>query len=204
AGRRLTVLRAVDKLDRLKPEGVRLLLGPGRWDGVEEGKGDFTKGAGLDDNAINKIFNIIGGAADAWVFLKDGQSAPTNDELYRSGEELFGHRPEYQHAWDKQFFPDQDQLLKIISENVQNSKVGMEGAIELHNLLRLFRSAGYGSKRIQISSSVVRGLEYYTGPVFEAEIFANDDNERPIRLGSVGGGGRYDGLVSRFRGEPVP
>jgi histidyl-tRNA synthetase len=204
AGRRLTIMRAIDKLDRLKPEGVRLLLGPGRWDGGEEGKGDFTKGAGLNDNAINRIFNIIGGAAAAWTFLKEGQFPPTDDEVYQSGKQLFGHRPDYQHAWDRQFFPDQDQLLAIIGENVQNSKIGMEGAIELHNLLRLFRSAGYGSRRIQISSSVVRGLEYYTGAVFEAEIFAHDDNERPLRLGSVGGGGRYDGLVSRFRGEPVP
>jgi histidyl-tRNA synthetase len=204
AGRRLTVLRAVDKLDRLKPEGVRLLLGRGRWDGGEEGKGDFTRGAGLNDNAINKVFNIIGGAADAWISLKGGQSPPTDDEQYLSGKQLFGHKPDSQHAWDEQFFPDQDKLIAIISENVQNSKTGLEGAIELHNLLRLFRSAGYGSNRIQISSSVVRGLEYYTGPVFEAEIFAQDDSERPINLGSVGGGGRYDGLVSRFRGEPVP
>jgi histidyl-tRNA synthetase len=204
AGRRLTVLRAIDKLDRLKPEGVRLLLGPGRWDGGEEGKGDFTKGAGLNDHAINKIFNVLGGAADAWTFLKDGKSPPTNDETYLSGRELFGHKPEYQNAWDKQFFPDQDQLLSIISDNVQGSQVGTEGVIELHKLLQLFRSEGYGSKRIQISSSVVRGLEYYTGPVFEAEAFAKDDSERPISLGSIGGGGRYDGLVSRFRGEPVP
>ena len=204
AGRRLTVMRAIDKLDRLKPEGVRLLLGPGRWDGGEEGKGDFTKGAGLSDIAINRIFNIIGGAAEAWASLKDGRSPPTDDEAYTSGKQLFGHRPEHQHSWDGQFFPDQDQLIATISENVQSSKIGIEGAMELHNLLRLFRSAGYGSRRIQISSSVVRGLEYYTGAVFEAEIFAHDDNERPIRLGSVGGGGRYDGLVSRFRGEPVP
>src|SRR5690606_24914442 len=54
--------------------------------------------------------------------------------------------------------------------------------------------------------SVVRGLEYYTGPVFEAELtfpVVNEDGET-VRFGSVGGGGRYDGLVSRFRGEPVP
>jgi histidyl-tRNA synthetase len=203
ANGRLTVLRAIDKLDRLRPEGVRLLLGPGRWDGGQEGKGDFTKGAGLSDSAINKIFNIIGGAAEAWT-LKDGHPPPTNDELYLSGKQLFGHKPEHQHAWDREFYPNQDQLLAIISQNIQDSKIGMEGAIELHNLLRLFRSAGYGSRRIQIASSVVRGLEYYTGPVFEVEIFAHDDNERPIGLGSVGGGGRYDGLVSRFRGEPVP
>ncbi len=57
-----------------------------------------------------------------------------------------------------------------------------------------------------ISTSVVRGLEYYTGPVFEAELLAEIPNEDGVvvRFGSVGGGGRYDGLVSRFRGEPVP
>jgi histidyl-tRNA synthetase len=54
--------------------------------------------------------------------------------------------------------------------------------------------------------SVVRGLEYYTGPVFEVELTleTKDEKGRPVRFGSVGGGGRYDGLVSRFRGEPVP
>jgi len=52
----------------------------------------------------------------------------------------------------------------------------------------------------------VRGLEYYTGPVYEAELLAEIPNEdgKIVRFGSVGGGGRYDGLVSRFRGEPVP
>ena len=54
--------------------------------------------------------------------------------------------------------------------------------------------------------SVVRGLEYYTGPVYEVELLieTKDEKGRPVRFGSVGGGGRYDGLVSRFRGEPVP
>ena len=57
-----------------------------------------------------------------------------------------------------------------------------------------------------IDPSVVRGLEYYTGPVYEVELLleTKDEKGRPVRFGSVGGGGRYDGLVSRFRGEPVP
>ncbi len=57
-----------------------------------------------------------------------------------------------------------------------------------------------------IDPSVVRGLEYYTGPVYEVELTleTKDEKGRPVRFGSVGGGGRYDGLVSRFRGEPVP
>ena len=53
---------------------------------------------------------------------------------------------------------------------------------------------------------VVRGLEYYTGPVFEAEIttpVVNEDGQT-VRFGSVGGGGRYDGLVERFLGTKVP
>jgi histidyl-tRNA synthetase len=59
---------------------------------------------------------------------------------------------------------------------------------------------------VQIDPSVVRGLEYYTGPVYEVELLleTKDEKGRPVRFGSVGGGGRYDGLVSRFRGEPVP
>src|SRR5271169_2559095 len=51
AGRRLVVLRAIDKLDRLGPEGVRALLGAGRRDE----SGDFTKGAGLGENDIDVV-----------------------------------------------------------------------------------------------------------------------------------------------------
>ncbi len=66
--------------------------------------------------------------------------------------------------------------------------------------------AGYDRDRIRIDPSVVRGLEYYTGPVFEAELTfdVEDEDGQPVRFGSIGGGGRYDGLVARFRGEPVP
>ena len=67
-------------------------------------------------------------------------------------------------------------------------------------------AAGYGTDRIRIDPSVVRGLEYYTGPVFEIELTFPVTNEKgeQVVFGSVGGGGRYDGLVSRFRAEPVP
>jgi histidyl-tRNA synthetase len=70
----------------------------------------------------------------------------------------------------------------------------------------LVKAAGYEDDRIKIDSSVVRGLEYYTGPVFEIELTFPVTNERgeQVVFGSVGGGGRYDGLVSRFRSESVP
>ncbi|HEY0235572.1 MAG TPA: ATP phosphoribosyltransferase regulatory subunit, partial [Afipia sp.] len=86
------------------------------------------------------------------------------------------------------------------------SDVYRQGRDELTEIARLITAAGYQSDRIKIDPSVVRGLEYYTGPVYEVELLldAKDDKGRPVRFGSVGGGGRYDGLVSRFRGEPVP
>ena len=97
-------------------------------------------------------------------------------------------------------------MLDAWSNNIGASKVGMEGISELREIIRLCESAGYGSKRIRVDQSVVRGLEYYTGPVYEVELLieTKDDKGRPVRFGSVGGGGRYDGLVSRFSGQPVP
>ena len=70
----------------------------------------------------------------------------------------------------------------------------------------LVADCGFNDGRIVIDPSVVRGLEYYTGPVYEVELTfeIKDDDGRRVRFGSVGGGGRYDGLIERFRGEPVP
>jgi len=81
-----------------------------------------------------------------------------------------------------------------------------EGESEIDAMLQLAKAAGYGEDRVRFDPSVVRGLEYYTGPVFEAELTFETPGEdgKPIRFGSVGGGGRYDGLVARFRAEPVP
>ena len=54
--------------------------------------------------------------------------------------------------------------------------------------------------------TVVRGLAYYTGPVFEAELTyeIRDENGRKSAFGSIAGGGRYDDLVQRFTGKTVP
>jgi histidyl-tRNA synthetase len=82
----------------------------------------------------------------------------------------------------------------------------VEGIAELGSISELVQAAGYGADRIRIDYSVVRGLEYYTGPVFEAELTfeVKGDDGQPVRFGSVGGGGRYDDLVARFTGERVP
>ena len=80
------------------------------------------------------------------------------------------------------------------------------GFSELKLISDLVTSAGYKTDRIKIDPSVVRGLEYYTGPVYEAELLFDVTNEKGevVQFGSVGGGGRYDGLVKRFTGRDVP
>jgi histidyl-tRNA synthetase len=183
AGRRLTVLRAIDKLDRLGPDGVRALLGSGRKDE----SGDFTRGAGLEEASIEQVLAILSGGPDFVVNPNDGavefgdgvegEQVPPGDNNIAGSYRVGDGRD------------DQNQGLK-----------------ELAEIQVLVRGAGYGADRIRIDPSVVRGLEYYTGPVFEAELTFETPGEdgKPIRFGSVGGGGRYDGLVARFRAEPVP
>jgi histidyl-tRNA synthetase len=172
AGRRLTVLRAIDKLDRLGVEGVRALLGAGRKDE----SGDFTKGAGLDSAHVDTIIAI----------LNSGTVATLKEILDQVTMNTGG-------------VPDPHGGLGHLLYNDALNEM-------IEQFEPLVRSAGYDADRIRFDPSVVRGLEYYTGPVFEAELTfeVKDDDGRPVRFGSVGGGGRYDGLVARFRAEPVP
>ncbi|MEZ5883471.1 MAG: histidine--tRNA ligase [Paracoccaceae bacterium] len=89
---------------------------------------------------------------------------------------------------------------------VGGSALGMEGVAELEQIAALLEAQGYGPDRIVIDPSVVRGLGYYTGPVFEAELTFEilDEKGRKRQFGSVAGGGRYDDLVKRFTGQAVP
>ena len=89
---------------------------------------------------------------------------------------------------------------------VGDGSKGADGVGELELIGELVAAAGYDDGRVKIDPSVVRGLEYYTGPVYEAELLFEVTNEKgqTVQFGSVGGGGRYDGLVSRFMGQPVP
>jgi histidyl-tRNA synthetase len=89
---------------------------------------------------------------------------------------------------------------------VTDSPLGQEGVAELGQIADLLAAQGYGPDRIVIDPSVVRGLGYYTGPVYEAELTfeIQDEKGRTRNFGSVAGGGRYDDLVKRFTGQAVP
>jgi histidyl-tRNA synthetase len=146
AGQRGTVLRAMDKFDRLGEGGVRALLGEGRKDD----SGDFTKGAGLSTDQALQIMELLNAKSGRY------DDVPAMQEL---------------------------RAIKTI-----------------------VAQCGYGDDRIQIDTSVIRGLDYYTGPVFEAQLTFPVQNEagETVVFGSVAGGGRYDDLVARFTGQQVP
>ena len=99
-----------------------------------------------------------------------------------------------------------EDLIASIDLRLEDSIIGQEGRKELEEITTLVRSAGYGEDRIKLNPTVIRGLEYYTGPVFECELLmeTTDEDGKPVRFGSVGGGGRYDDLVARFTGAQVP
>ncbi|WP_298296537.1 histidine--tRNA ligase [uncultured Litoreibacter sp.] len=99
-----------------------------------------------------------------------------------------------------------EDTLARLRDAVGDSAIGQDGISELRQIAGLLDAQGYGSDRIEIDPSVVRGLGYYTGPVYEAELTfeIKDEKGRPRQFGSVAGGGRYDDLVKRFTGQAVP
>jgi histidyl-tRNA synthetase len=190
AGQRLTVLRAIDKLDRLGRAGVRELLGEGRKDE----SGDFTKGAGLAPEHIDFLSNFLF-AREVEHFEPSAQS-----NFVVAGDEHVIRIKE------RDWLYSSINSIAGLSSFLESTPTGREAIDELQQMFTLLPAAGYGSKRIRFDPSVVRGLEYYTGPVYEAELTftVTSDEGQPVRFGSVGGGGRYDGLIGRFRSEPVP
>jgi histidyl-tRNA synthetase len=156
-----TVLRAIDKIDRLGDAGVRALLGEGRKDE----SGDFTKGAGLTPAQADVVMGFVSAKRDTGA-----------------------------------------QTVARLRELVGTSVMGAEGVDELQTIADLLDAQGYGPDRIVLDPGVVRGLGYYTGPVYEAELTFEilDEKGRKRQFGSVAGGGRYDDLVKRFTGQTVP
>ena len=203
---RLTVLRALDKYDRLGPQGVRALLGPGRKDE----SGDFTRGAGLAAGQIDDLMMVFEATPEA---SEDLDNLP---EWERQDSSFVAAQLDLTTGRLMREISSEFRLGRIPVNNVQtismlqgwfgNAPKIDEALRELAEINDLARAGRYGSKRIFIDPSVVRGLEYYTGPVYEVELTfpISGEDGKPVRFGSVAGGGRYDGLVARFRGEPVP
>ena len=184
-GTGLTILRAMDKFDKLGEDGVRQLLGKGRKDA----SGDFTKGAGMSDAQADVVIeflrNTVHSNPGSVVLPRD------NPDLKDMKGGVLAKNPE---------------TLTLNKVNMYEHPLAQEALRELNAMRMLWETAEYGPDRIKFDSSIIRGLEYYTGPVFECELLMDtkDEGGNTVRFGSVGGGGRYDDLVARFTGQQVP
>ena len=209
AAERGIVLRAIDKLDRLGEAGVRALLGAGRKDE----SGDFTKGAGLSTAQTDVVMRFVDAASGVEQRLADYVEQEIRAGLPYSRISRAMHSIGGEEG-DGRYLPADAEAshyrnlvtLRYLDEIVSGSATGGDGVRELSEIADLLSAQGYGPDRIVIDPSVVRGLGYYTGPVFEAELTFEilGEDGKPRQFGSVAGGGRYDDLVRRFTGQEVP
>ncbi len=187
ADRRAVVLRAIDKFDRLGEQGLFALLGEGRRDA----SGDFTKGANLSKLQATTVMQFVTAKHEIERGADNARAGDAPAEVVAEAT-----RPDFHNVLTCEY------LRNIVG----HSPIGNEGVDELETIASILAAQGYRPDRIIIDPSVVRGLGYYTGPVFEAELTFEilDEKGRPRQFGSVAGGGRYDDLVKRFTGQAVP
>ena len=172
--------------------------------GVLEAMG-LPEGEGARDNVLRTIdkFDKVGEAGVRELLTKGRLDA---SGAFIDGVGLSEDQAEPVLAFLTSKAADVAKTFENLRGAVGGSAIGAEGIAELAQIAELLDAGGYGADRIEIDPSVVRGLGYYTGPVFEAELTFEifDEKGRKRQFGSVSGGGRYDDLVKRFTGQSVP
>ncbi len=163
---------------------------------------DKEEARGIVLRAIDKLDRLGEGGVRA--LLGEGREDESGD--YTKGAGLSPDQAEIVMGFMSAKRDTGSATVARLRELVQGSDIGGQGVEELETIAALLAAQGYGSDRIEIDPSVVRGLGYYTGPVYEAELTFEilDEKGRPRQFGSVAGGGRYDDLVKRFTGQEVP
>ena len=168
-----------------------------------------TMGIGDDEDTRNNVLRTIDkfdkvGEAGVRELLGKGRLDASG--AYIDGVGLSDAQAEPVIAFLTSKGANAEETLANLRAAIGESTTGAEGVEELETIASLLEAQGYGPYRIVIDPSVVRGLGYYTGPVYEAELTFEvlDDKGRPRQFGSVAGGGRYDDLVKRFTGQAVP
>ncbi|NEX46197.1 histidine--tRNA ligase [Pseudotabrizicola algicola] len=157
---------------------------------------------GIVLRAIDKIDRL--GADGVRALLGEGRKDASGD--FTKGAGLSDAQAEVVMGFTSAKRDTGQATVARLRELVGTSALGLEGVDELEQIAALLAAQGYGPDRIVIDPGVVRGLGYYTGPVYEAELTFEilDEKGRPRQFGSVAGGGRYDDLVKRFTGQSVP
>ena len=162
----------------------------------------FASERGIVLRAIDKMDRL--GDAGVRALLGAGRNDPSGD--FTKGAGLSDQQSEVVMGFVSAKRETGAATVTRLRELVGTSALGAEGVDELETIAALLEAQGYGPDRIVLDPGVVRGLGYYTGPVFEAELTFEilDEKGRKRQFGSVAGGGRYDDLVKRFTGQAVP
>jgi histidyl-tRNA synthetase len=162
----------------------------------------FAHARGIVLRAIDKLDRL--GLDGVRALLGEGRKDESGD--FTKGAGLGGEQAAIVMGFMQAKGADGAETVVRLRELVTGSEHGAEGVDELEGIAALLDAQGIGPDRIVLDPSVVRGLGYYTGPVFEAELTFEilDEKGRPRQFGSVAGGGRYDDLVKRFTGQAVP
>jgi len=162
----------------------------------------FASERGIVLRAIDKIDRL--GEAGVRALLGEGRRDESGD--FTKGAGLGTEQADVVMGFMAARRDSGAETVARLRELVGTSAIGLEGVGELEQIAELLDAQGYGADRVLIDPAVVRGLGYYTGPVFEAELTFEilDEKGRPRQFGSVAGGGRYDDLVKRFTGQTVP
>ena len=162
----------------------------------------FTNERGIVLRAIDKLDRL--GLEGVRQLLGEGRKDDSGD--FTKGAGLEAGQAEIVMGFMQALGDTTVQTLDNLQALVAGSGVGETGVDELRQISDLVVAQGYETDRIMLDPSVVRGLGYYTGPVYEAELTfkIKDEKGRLRQFGSVAGGGRYDDLVKRFTGQEVP
>lgn len=168
--------------------------------GLSTADGDATRNVVL--RALDKLDRI--GERGVAALLQDGRKDESGD--FTRGAGLSSDQTDVIVSFLKATAGNPQATLGILSSSVGSSDIGIQAVREVEAIAELLEAQGFGSDRLKVDPTVVRGLGYYTGPVLEAELTfqIRDEEGRLRRFGSVAGGGRYDGLVKRFTGQNVP
>jgi histidyl-tRNA synthetase len=200
------VMMLADTLDALGLSGNYMVKINSRklLDGILEAAGvaDDRARRGIVLRALDKLDRLGAGGVEA--LLGKGRKDESGD--FTKGAELSTDQIKRVLAFVAASSGDNAAQLSDIEKAIAGSAIGASGVSELREIAGLIERSGYGADRIRIDTGIVRGLDYYTGPVFEAQLtfpVTNEDGETVV-FGSVAGGGRYDDLVARFTGQQVP
>jgi histidyl-tRNA synthetase len=157
---------------------------------------------GIVVRAIDKLDRL--GERGVELLLGAGRKDESGD--FTKGAELDASGIEQVLAFTRSGKQTRGGTLGALQNLLGNSEIASAALSDLKLIDHLVEKAGLNDAQVVFDLSIVRGLGYYTGPVFEANITleTNDAKGRPMRFGSLGGGGRYDGLVARFKGIEVP